>query len=390
GGTPVKLNGPLVAGGDVLAVYEIDPLSTCVAYLAEQLTDGMVEVFSAPIDGSGPSIRLNPPLIAQGDAWSLGIAPGGQRLAYLADAEFDGTVELYSVGLDGSGPVKLNAALPLRGDVGNAGFGGPLGVLFSTDGTRAVYWADQEVDEVTELYSVPMSGAAPPLKLSGPLAAGGDVVSTDLRVSADGLYVLFRADKAVDETFELWRAPLDGSAAPVRLSGTLPGAGDVLAYGLGNDATDPRVAFLADAELDEQIALWSAPIAGGTAPLQLNGPLLLPPILGDVGEYSWAPDGGRVLYVADQEGDEYGLFSKRTGSFAAAQLLYPYAGQLLFPPGSQRVVLRLHFFSNDPFNPIISDDRLFSAPVDGSSTAVEFGDSSNDGTVLNWIALNSG
>src|SRR5262245_15667290 len=86
--------------------------------------------------------------------------------------------------------------------------------------TRAVYLADAETDAVVELYSVPLDRSSPVVKLNGPLPAGGDVVSSPrpaLRVGANGR-VVYRADQFTDEVFELFSAPLDGSQPAVRLN----------------------------------------------------------------------------------------------------------------------------------------------------------------------------
>jgi Tol biopolymer transport system component len=385
GGTPVKLNGPLPANGDVTYGFEIDPLSSRVAYLADQVTDEKIEVFSRPLDGSGVSLKLDPAMIAQGDVTSLRIAPGAQRVAYLADADVDGRFELYAVGLDGSAPVKLSAALPVGGNVGD---GTAHSVFFSGDGARAGYWADQDSDGVVELYSVPMGGG-PPTKLSGPLVAGGNVSSAELRVTADGLRVLFVADKSVDERFELWVAPIDGSAAPTKLSGALPNTGDVLGLDLGVDPSNQRVAYRADAVIDGQNRLWSASLDGVGSPHELNGPLLVPPILGDVLAYAWSPDGKRVLYVADQlEDNVYELFSKRPGSFAAAQRLsapttttFQLVDSLRFDPDNGHAI----FCVRENL-----DIGIDSAPLDGSAPPALLGEILSAGRLLFEFPLNGG
>src|SRR5688572_12524893 len=100
-------------------------------------------------------------------------SPDATRVAYVADQDTAGTYELYSVATSGGVPVKLNGALTTGGDVGAAG-----GVLtdprISRDSTRVVYTADQDTDEVFELYSAPITGG-PSVKLNGAFVAGGDV-----------------------------------------------------------------------------------------------------------------------------------------------------------------------------------------------------------------------
>src|SRR5262249_46870778 len=90
-------------------------------------------------------------------------------------------------------------------------------------GSRAVYLADQDEDEVFELFSTRISGQgrvlpADVVALSGPLVAGGDVLS--FFVTPDARSAVFLADKLVDGPAEIFRVPLDGSAPPVRLDPT--------------------------------------------------------------------------------------------------------------------------------------------------------------------------
>ena len=71
----------------------------------------------------------------------------------------------------------------------------------SPDGSTVVYRADQDTDDVTELYSVPIGGGAV-TKLNGALPAGGSVFYSGYQISPDGSTVVYNADqepKIVDE-----------------------------------------------------------------------------------------------------------------------------------------------------------------------------------------------
>ena len=98
--------------------------------------------------GGGP-IKLNMALPSGGEVTDVGLqfSPDGSRVLYLADQETNGVIELYSVAAGGGTPVKLNTALPSGGDVYSSG------IQFSPDGSRVLYRADQETDDVWELYS---------------------------------------------------------------------------------------------------------------------------------------------------------------------------------------------------------------------------------------------
>jgi len=116
-------------------------------------------------------------------------------------------------------PDQLNGPLPAGGNVSSGLF--DLDVVVSADSSRVIYRADQDTDEVFELYSVPIGGGTP-TKLNGALAAGGDVNSDlDFVVSPDSTRVIYRADQDTNDVFELYSVPIDGGT-PTKLNGTLP------------------------------------------------------------------------------------------------------------------------------------------------------------------------
>src|SRR5262249_44592249 len=108
--------------------------------------------------------------------------------------------ELFSVPIDGS-----VTAAPISGTLVSNGDVQPE-FVFSADGKHVAYRADQLEDEVFELFGAPSDGSAAPWRLSRPMVTGGDVLS-DLATSSDGTRVLYRADQAFDEAFELYSVP---------------------------------------------------------------------------------------------------------------------------------------------------------------------------------------
>jgi hypothetical protein len=75
-----------------------------------------------------------------------------------------------------------------------------------------VYAADQETDEVVELWSAPLAGGAS-RKLSGPMVGGGDVRSYAL--TPDGATAVYSADQDLDEVIEFYRAPVGTAAVEI-------------------------------------------------------------------------------------------------------------------------------------------------------------------------------
>jgi hypothetical protein len=66
-----------------------------------------------------------------------------------------------------------------------------------------VYYAAQQTDNVRGLYSVPIGGpVAAGVKLNGPMVLNGNV--TNFQISSDGGRVVHVADQDTDEVFELY------------------------------------------------------------------------------------------------------------------------------------------------------------------------------------------
>lgn len=291
GGVMQPLNGPLENGGDVRSVVA-RPNSDRVLYLADQQADEVVELYGVSAQG-GAWTKLNPPLVINGDVLADGLAlsPDGGRALYVADQEKDERVELFSVSAAGGTAVKLNGPLANGGNV-TAG-----SQRFSADGSRVLYHADQNSDEVFEIFAVPSVGGSP-VKLNGPLALNGDVRSAGLKFSSTGERVLYSADQFEDGVFELFSVTASGGTA-IKLNGSLVEGGNVF----DDSEFSPngsRVLYRADQEADEVVELFSVPSTGGMW-TRLNGPLVSG---GGVVTGKFSPDGSKVAYLADQDVDE--------------------------------------------------------------------------------------
>ena len=286
---PVRLNGPLVASGDVLN-FALSPDGTRVVYAADQDTNDVVELYVANTDGSGSPVKVNGPLVAGGDVspaptFGYAWAPDGSRLAYLADQDVDGDSELYSVRPDGTGLVQLSGALPVDGDVA---------VFFwAPDASRVAYVADQDTDGVFELYSSLAAGGGN-VKLNGPLVLNGDV-SASISATAwspDSARVAYLADQDVDGTLELYSSLATGG-------GTMKHSGALVA---GGDVSTPvfwapdgsRLSYRADQDTDNVLELYTSLAVGG-------GNVKVGTAQSALTSYAWAPDGSRIAYISDRD-----------------------------------------------------------------------------------------
>ena len=279
GGPTTKLNSELVSGGNVTH-FEISPLGDRVVYRAAQDTEFVVELYAVTIQG-GPVTRLNGLLNPGGDVQSFAISPLGDRVVYRANQQDALKDELYTVPIEGGTVFKLNGALPTGGDV----FSFEIGPL----GARVVYSADQSIDGRREIYSVPIAGGTA-TKLNDSLQVSGDVFGW--QISPLGDVVVYRADQQSDEVFELYAVPIGGGQT-TKLSGEMTAGGDAtVRMAISHDAQ--TLIYVADQDTDNVLELYAVPIDGGNS-TKLNGALAPS---GDVWEASFSPDGRWVVYSA--------------------------------------------------------------------------------------------
>jgi Tol biopolymer transport system component len=285
----VALSGVPVAGGDVDA-FQISADGSRVVYRADELVDQVVELFGVPRDGSTPPVKLNGTLVAGGDVAEFALTPDSTRVVYRADQDVDGHFELYAAPLDGSAPaVRLNAALVTGGAVST-------GFTLGADG-RVLYLADQDADQVVELYVVPSDGSAAPVKLNGALVSAGDVESAAF--SPDRTRVVYLADQRVDGVSELFTVASSGG--PAAAFDALPAFADVRSFQFAFDSSS--VVYRADSTDDQSFALFRAPLDASTPPERIS--LALTPPSSVQGDWVVLADGD-VLYRAD--GDVAGVF----------------------------------------------------------------------------------
>jgi len=301
---PVDGSGPavLVDGPQAWPIYQVD-LSFTPDGLRVVRGSGVhawwEDIRSASIDGSALAVSLAGPMIAGGKIGSFQLSPDGGRVLFVADRETDEVHELYSVPADGSAaPVKLSGAMVAGGDVGVYPY---LPSAWFGAGGTVVYLADQRRDGVFELFRVPLDGSQAPVPLSGSWPDFADVRAAQL--TPDGTRVVFVADALEDETFELFRVPVDGSSGPARLHAALVAGGDVggsegKAFTLTPDGE--IVLYLADQRVDERSELFAVPVDGGEGSVRVNTGLVAG---GDVGSFRASPDSSQVLYIADQDSD---------------------------------------------------------------------------------------
>ena len=380
---PVRLNSHLVFGGNVLD-FALAPTGDRVVYRADGQLMQVFELYSVPVDASAPAVKINAPLVPAGDVQSVStsdsipefeIGPDGARVIYLADQEIPDVVELFAVPIDGSLPaVRLNGGLSaptLAGDV--------TAFALAPVGNHAVYRADQDTDEVFELYGVPLPRSpfdpiAPANRLSGPYQN----VTFGFRVSPDGSRVVYRASRDdivfTSQGYELFSAPVDGSSPAVRISQPLGAVGTVGTFEISPDSS--RVVYLAEPYRTDTVELFMTAIDGSSPPVHLNQPFhrfgttvsghrVDDPIEREVQHFRISPDGSRVVYEADQDrASVFELYAVPIDRSQRPRKLHPSldSGRVTLmgiSPDSQRVLFlglggQLHSAAIDASGPAIA------------------------------------
>lgn len=378
GGAVTQLNPNLVEGGNVtidgavsrpLSPFQISFDSQRVVYVADQISDQVFELFSVPIDG-GAAVRLNADLVDGGDVAISGsapefqISPDGQRVIYIADQNQNNMFELFSVPIGGGvAPVRLNPNFSsTNSDIRE--------FQISPDSQRVVYLADQNSDDTFELFSVSIAGGGLE-RLNSNLVALGDV---DLfQISPDSQRVVYRADQNVFGDNELFSASITGGNV-TRLNGVLAVSGgnssDVELFQISPNSQ--RVVYRADQNINDTFELFSVSINGNNSPTRLNSNITNG---GDVlSQFEISPNSQRVVYLADQNtNNDFELFSvlisgglvtrlnSANTSIASTQFLSSLPSNAFdISPDGQRVIYLANFSGGT--------GQLFSTSVSGGNT----------------------
>src|SRR5262249_50771680 len=155
-------------------------------------SDGGVGLYSAPLDGSSARVQLD----SESLVTFAQISPDGARAVYPSH-----TGELRSVSVIGDQPPVTLAVAPST-ELTNF-------IEVTPDSRRVLYVAGLTPSS-SELYSVPIDGSASPVRVSGAMAADGGVGGDEaflmpFALTADGATVVYIADQDTDDVFELYR-----------------------------------------------------------------------------------------------------------------------------------------------------------------------------------------
>jgi Tol biopolymer transport system component len=246
----VKLNGPLAAAPGLVGQRASTPDGRMAVYLAQQDSEAF-EVYVAPITG-GPGVRVSAALAPGESVYSFHLSPDSRRVAYHTQGGSGGT-HLFAAALDGGGVVALDASPDTDGRVHQGS------ARFSPDAQWVLFTAQIPVQG--HLFAVPASGGVP-INLSGPTTFDAGAP----QVLADSSAVVFVANGGGTATSEIFRAPIDGSAPPVRVSPPATRRGSVGVFAL---SPDEQWIVFGSTLTSASPRLVSLPLAGGV-PVELD------------------------------------------------------------------------------------------------------------------------
>lgn len=275
-GVATKVNGPLVAGGTVFGAPSFSPDGTTIVYMAAQEAADLLELYAVDAANPGTAVKLNPPLVAEGDLCTFRFSPDSAKVGYCADQDVDGVLELYVVDLAVPGvSTKVNAPMVAGGDVQSGTF------RFGPDSDFMVYRADQDVDGDNELYMVDLTTPGVAAKLNGTLPAGGDV--SFFRINPDGLQLIYAADQDTEGLAELYNVDLSTPGSSTKLNPARQGS-QITQIELNEDGT--QAFYLADQDTAGVGELYRIDIADAGVATKINDVL---PATGSVFDFSLAP-----------------------------------------------------------------------------------------------------
>jgi len=251
-------------------------------------------VFMADEDVTGTEIiKLSNELVSGGDVVDFEVSPDGLYVAYVADQDDDEIFELFVVPVDKSASESAQriSGLPMAGDGIKEITNGEYAFAWAPDSFRIAYLADQNNAGVIELYSNTPDGTSQTTKRLSVLP-GTDRDVEDFAWSPDlnnFQLIAYRADEQTNDVIELF------TTSPIAAISQKISSG----VGFGNNVTEfkwapdaQRIAYIADKNID-RFELYT------TFPNILNDVLISGSlaVTSDVLNFKWSPDSARLAYL---------------------------------------------------------------------------------------------
>ena len=308
--------------------------------------------------------KLNAPLQPNGDVERYSISADRSHVLYVADQDVDQKLELYGVRLDArAAPVKLNGPMSDTEDVR----------FELSSHERVVFGAAQPGNASVQLQSVPIDGGIP-LVLNPPLVSGGNV--TAATITPDETRVVYLADQDVDDVNELYVVAIDGSTPAIQLSHALTGTDRVASFAL--DPTGVLAAYVVEQNPTLQPRLYVVPLDVSSGPL-----LLASHRNWSAKDATFSPDGQWITYTYTPFSTEpwrtYLLLvpadGSRTWILLSDNVASGYATEGVFTADSERVIAleRSHYPGPTGFPGAIEHSFLSSSTLNGAALMLNQG-----------------
>lgn len=266
------------------------PGSNRLAIYAEQGMTFKKEIFGMDYDGANYG-KLHP--VIADDAEEFRISPTGDKILYTMEQDVNNINEIYSSNLDGTGNVKLNGPLPLGGDVDYSRF------EILPNGQKALFLAEQDIDNVVELFSVNMDGTAR-VKLHPNLGVGKYV--NDFQFTKNNQKIIFIGKVSSSTEEEIFSVNPDGTNFQ-KISGSMITNGQIT-YSYYDktrfkiSSNSQKVVFLATKEDLAKSELYSVNIDGSNL-VKISPALTFPEA--SISGFEISEDSTKVIFKSNFE-----------------------------------------------------------------------------------------
>jgi len=283
-----QVSGALAADRDVHS-FEWEPDSTLIAYAADQGTDDVVELYVSPADTSVGNVRISGAMAGDGlqalasGQYDFAWAPDSARIAYIADQDTATEFELYTSTPDGLTNLTISELPGSNRDVS--------AFAWSPDSQKLAYTANQTAIDAVDLYTAPPDDVSFLIRQNSTGIGAGMQVGT-FKWDSNSSRIAFVADKVVIGEFYLYSV-LNNSNANIFISGSVAAGYDVKAFKWAPDAA--YIAFVA--EVPGFIFQLYTTFPDTAASIQISDDMFD----GDENDFAWAPDSSRLAYIADQD-----------------------------------------------------------------------------------------
>lgn len=270
--------------------FVISPNSNLVLFRSNQLNNAVSELFVASIDTAGTAVKVSGTMVSGGNVevtekTQYNFTPDSLSVVYLADQQTNNVDELFISSVTGSSNQKLNGSLVSGGNVIN----------FKILSSKILFLADASIDGVKELFTVDYNGSNL-LKINTPLIAGENVSQYD----ADETNIVYLSDMDNSGVYSVFSNDFTGihEEELSEVSGG-PGAYDAAADFARQIVLKDEFVFYRSGNTSSDYQLYKTPVYGGGSQVVSAQELGVPVVLPASAQGSFfliTPDGLHTVY----------------------------------------------------------------------------------------------